>query len=78
MSPRTLAGSILEAIDRFLVPPSLDPDERSRRLVAGFAVLVAAPVLYLFGTLHLLYGNPVTGLLEVFTATSYTFSFFFR
>jgi signal transduction histidine kinase len=78
MNPaRTLAGSILEAIDRFLVPPSLDPDERSRRLVSGFAVLVAAPVLYLFGTLHLLYGNFFTGLLEVITATSYTFSFFF-
>ncbi len=77
MSPRTLTGNILEAIDRFLVPPSLDPDERSRRLVSGFAVLVAAPVLYLFGTLHLLYGKPVNGLLEVTTATSYTFSFFF-
>jgi signal transduction histidine kinase len=77
MSPRTLAGSILEAINRFLIPPALDPDERSRRLASGFAVLVAAPVLYLFGTRHLLYGNPITGFLEVITATSYTFSFFF-
>ena len=77
MSPRTLTGSILEAIDRFLVPPSLDPDERSRRLVSGLAALIVAPVLYLFGTLHLLYGNPVNGFLEVITATSYTFSFFF-
>ena len=77
MSQRTLAGSILEAIDRFLIPPSLDPDERSWRLVSGFVVLVAAPVLYFYGTLHLLYGNLFTGLLEIITAASYTFSFFF-
>jgi signal transduction histidine kinase len=77
MSPRTLAGSILEAIDRFLIPSSLDPDERSRRLVAGFAVLIAAPVLFLSGTLQLLYGNPITGFLEVITAASYTFSLLF-
>jgi len=77
MSPRTLAGSILETIDRFLIPPSLDPDERSRRLVAGFAVLIAAPVLFLSGTLQLLYGNPITGFLEVITAASYTFSLLF-
>jgi len=72
-----MVGSILWTIDRFLVPPALDPDERLRRLVIGFTVLIAAPVLYLFGTLHLLYGNPVNGLLEVITATSYTFSVFF-
>jgi signal transduction histidine kinase len=72
-----LAGRVLEAIDRFLVPPSLDLDERSQRLVSGFAVLVAAPILYFYGTLHLLYGNPFTGILEVITAASFTFSFFF-
>jgi signal transduction histidine kinase len=74
---RTLAGSVLEKIDRFLIPPSLDPDERFRRLIIGFAILVAAPVLFLFGTFHLLHGNPINGLLEVSTATSYTLSFFF-
>ena len=72
-----MAESVLEAIDRFLIPPSIDPDERSRRLASGFAVLVAAPVLFFFGTLHLLSGNPVTGFLEIITAASYTFSFFF-
>ncbi len=77
MSPQTLAGSILEAIDRFLVPPSLDPDERSRRLVSAFAVLVAAPVLYFFGALHLLEGDPVTSILEFTTASSYSISFLF-
>jgi signal transduction histidine kinase len=77
MSPRTLVGSILETINRFLIPPSLDPEERSRRLVAGFAVIVAAPVLYFFGTLNLFHGNPITGFLEVITAASFTFSFFF-
>ncbi len=76
MSPRTLAGSILEAIDRFLIPPSLDPDERSRRLVSVFAVLVAAPVICFVGVLHLLQGDLFSGLLEVTTATSYAVSAF--
>ncbi len=74
---RTLAGSLLETINRFLVPPSLDPDERSRRLASGFAVLVAAPVLYFFGALHLRQGYLFSGILEVITATSYIFSFLF-
>ncbi len=74
MSPQTLAGSILEAIDRFLIPPFLDPDERSRRLVSVFAVLVAAPVICFVGVLHLLQGDLFSGLLEVTTATSYAVS----
>lgn len=77
MSPRrTLAGNILESIDRFIIPPSLDPDERSRRLVSALAVLVAAPVFYFFGVLHLHEGDFFTGILEAITATSYTISFF--
>jgi signal transduction histidine kinase len=77
MSPQTLAGRILEVINRFFVPPSLDPDERSRRLASGFAVLVAAPVLYLYGTRNLIQGNLTNGFLEFGTAVIYTFSFFF-
>ncbi len=72
-----MAGRILEAINRFFVPSSLDPDERSRRLASGFAVLVAAPVLYLYGTRNLIHGNLTNGFLEFGTAVIYTFSFFF-
>lgn len=71
-----MAGRILEAINRFFIPPSLDPDERSQRLVSGFAVLVAAPVLYLYGTRNLIHGNLTNGFLEFGTAVIYTFSFF--
>ncbi len=67
---------MLETINRFFIPSSLDPDERSRRLASGFAVIIAAPVFYLFGISHLFYGNLITGILEVITATSYTVSFF--
>ncbi|MRR16053.1 MAG: hypothetical protein EG826_06325 [Deltaproteobacteria bacterium] len=77
MSPQPLAGRILEAINRFFVPASLDPEERSRRLVAGFAALVAAAVLYLYGTRNLIHGNLTNGFLEFGTAVIYTFSFFF-
>ncbi len=72
-----MAGKILEAINRFFVPPSLDPDERSRRLASGFAALVAAPVLYLYGARNLIQGNLTNGFLEFGTAVIYTFSFFF-
>jgi signal transduction histidine kinase len=74
MNPRTLSGSVLEAIDRLLIPPSLDPDERFRRLVSILAALVTAPIIYCVGVLHLLQGDPVPGILEVITATSYTVS----
>lgn len=74
---RTLAASILETINRFLIPPSIDPDERSLRLASGFAVLVASPVLCFFGALHLIEGDLFTGLLEFVTAASYTFSVLF-
>ena len=77
MSPQRLAGRILEAINRFFVPSSLDPDERSRRLASGFAALVAASVLYLYGTRNLIQGNLTNGFLEFGTAVIYTFSFFF-
>ena len=77
MSPQTLAGSILETINRFFIPPSLDLNERSRRLASGFAVLVAAPVLYLYGIRNLINGNLINGFLEFGTAVIYTFSFFF-
>jgi hypothetical protein len=76
MSPRTLAGSILETINRFFIPPSLDPDERNRRLASGFAALIAAPVLYLYGTRNLINGNLINGFLELGTAVIYTVSFF--
>jgi signal transduction histidine kinase len=77
MSPKTLAGSILEAINRFLIPRSMDPDERDSRLVSGFAVLIAAPVLYFYGTLNLIHGRLINAFLELSTAAIYTFSFFF-
>jgi len=77
MSRRTLAGSILEAVDRFLIPPSLDTDERSRRLVSAFAVIVAVPAFCIFAVLHLLQGDMVKGLLEIIVAVSYTVSFCF-
>jgi signal transduction histidine kinase len=76
MSPQPLTGRILEAINRFFIPSSLDPDERSQRLASGFAVLVAAPVLYLYGTRNLIHGNLTNGFLEFGTAVIYTFSFF--
>jgi len=73
---RSLAEGILEAIDQFLIPPSLDPDERSRRLVIGFAIVVGAPVLYAFGIYHLHEGLLFKGLIEIITATSFTINFF--
>ena len=78
MSPlQTLAGRILDAIDRFLNPFTLDPEERSQRLATGFICLAAIPVLYFYGAVHLLYGNNVTGVVEIITAVSLTVSFFY-
>ena len=73
---RSLAEGILQAIDRFLIPPSLDPDERSRRLVIGFAIVVGTPVLYAFGIYHLHEGLLFKGLIETITATSFAINFF--
>ncbi len=60
-----------------MIPPSLDADERSLRLVSAFSVIVAAPTLYVFGLLHLHQGLLWKGILEWITATGYVFSFFF-
>jgi signal transduction histidine kinase len=78
MSPlQTLAGKILDAIDRFLNPFTLDPEERSQRLATGFIALAAIPTLFFYGAFHLLYGNNVTGVIEIITAVSVTFSFLY-
>ena len=67
----------MEEIDRFFIPPSLDADERARRLVSTFAVLVAAPAICYVGVLRLLQGDLFSGLLEITTAVSYILSAFF-
>ncbi|MHB8770626.1 MAG: sensor histidine kinase [Syntrophales bacterium] len=69
--------SLIEQINRFFVPSTLELDERSRRLVFAYAAAVLAPVLCGFGIFRLSEGKTGMGVFELVTAASYTFSIFY-
>ena len=47
------ATNFIDALNSFLTPLELDLHEKSRRLLAGITVILAAPVLIIFSILHL-------------------------
>ncbi len=69
--------TLIEQLNRFFVPATLELDERSRRLVFAYAAAVLAPVLFGFGIFRLSEGNTGMAVFEIITAAGYAFSVFY-
>ena len=68
--------NIIDALNAFLTPIELDLHEKSRRLLAGITVLLAAPVLIIFSILHLGRQDFFLGFFLLFSGAGLALSFF--
>ena len=69
--------NLIDVLNRFFIPSSLDLEERSRRLVLAFAAAMLAPLLAGFAILRLSEGKFGLGIIELVTAAGYVFTLFF-
>jgi signal transduction histidine kinase len=70
------ATNFIDALNSFLTPLELDLHEKSRRLLAGITVILAAPVLIIFSILHLGRQDFFLGFFLLFSGAGLALSFF--
>ena len=69
-------ANFIDALNSFLTPLELDLHEKSRRLLAGITVILAAPVLIIFSILHLGRQDFFLGFFLLFSGAGLALSFF--
>ena len=72
-----ITNTFFTKFDRYMTPFDLEPEERSKRLITGIAVICTIPFLLLFAVIQFLAQQHFFGFLLLSLGILVTISFFF-
>lgn len=72
---KTIVTGLIDTLSAYLTPLNLDLQEKSRRLLAGITVILAAPVLIVFSVIHLGQEDFILGFYLLFSGVGLGLSF---